>query len=152
MQLKSRAATEESKGQTLQKPKKRTAAKNTEALKAVYKRLYAGKVSEDAAGNGEAAQSKQVAMEKAWHLRVKCATSKRGSSCTLAKTAATLQSLKKGTYSADISPLLASSRKGHFQASQCEREAFWKKKPTRAEAIKSRDPEKLYAAEKPRSY
>ena len=80
MQLKSRAATEESKGQTLQKPKKRTAAKNTEALKAVYKRLYAGKVSEDAAGNGEAAQSKQVAMEKAWHLRVKCATSKRGSS------------------------------------------------------------------------
>jgi hypothetical protein len=62
MQLKSGTASEESKRQTLQKPRNRTAAENTEAFKAVYKWLDAREISEDAAENEKAAQSKQAAM------------------------------------------------------------------------------------------
>lgn len=42
----------------LRKPKKRTAAENTEVLNAIYKWLDVEKVSEDAAKNREATQSK----------------------------------------------------------------------------------------------
>jgi hypothetical protein len=62
MQLKNCTATEKSKRQTLQKLKRRAATENTKGLEAVYKRLEAGKILEDAAKSREAAQSRQAAM------------------------------------------------------------------------------------------
>jgi hypothetical protein len=59
MQLRSYIASEGSKGETLQKPKNCAAAENTEAPKAVRERLDAEVISEDAAKDREAAQSKQ---------------------------------------------------------------------------------------------
>jgi len=55
MQLKSRTASQESKGETLQKLKSCTAAENTEALKAVHKLAQTEETKGYAARNEEAA-------------------------------------------------------------------------------------------------
>jgi hypothetical protein len=70
----------------------------------------------------------------------------------LTKAITVLERFKRGMQSAERHPFLASSRERHSRASQCETEAFWKKKPTRAEAIEGRGPERLYAAEKSHSF
>jgi hypothetical protein len=60
------------------------------------------------------------------------------------------KSPKKGVYSVVISHPWSKSRERHSRASQCEREAFWKKRPTRAAAIESKDLREVrYAAEEP---
>jgi len=59
---------------------------------------------------------------------------------------------KNGSSAVLSSHLLASSRKGHSRASQCEIEAFWKKSQARAGAIESKDLREVrYAAEEHRA-